>query len=200
MILPGPVIPRPCEALGAILERCRNSPSYDKRSVPPRPRLKEPKADLRWPEQHDAFRIKHALSETDVQEGFSTFKEAACHLLNARQLQALWLHLVLLRRKKCIHWQSRLLVASVGASVRFLTLNLDVFPCVTPHMVYTILEHGRIYTANGLHLLAMQAVQRKEVEAFQLCSEEDSLLKDLAGNAFTGNILAAYILAAYCHM
>lgn len=189
---------RPFEPLAETLARCRATPSFDSRTAvgkgggqaagPPQ---------QKWPHDHAAFLAEHGLSQADVQEGLASFQEVAGKLLSSRQLEALWLHLVLLRVRKGVQWQSRVLVAAVGASIRFLTLSDGLFPCVTPHMVYCILEHGRVYMANGLHLLAMQGVQLKEVARFHLDAEEDPLLRDLAGNAFTGNIAAAYALGAY---
>jgi hypothetical protein len=44
-------------------------------------------------------------------------------------------------------------------------------------------------------LLAMQGVQVKEVKQFGFHEEREPLLRNLSGNAFTANILAAFLLA-----
>ena len=49
--------------------------------------------------------------------------------------------------------------------------------------------------ANGLSILAVQGVQQEEVRSFQLEEEDDALLCDLGGNAFTANIIVAFVIA-----
>jgi hypothetical protein len=62
-------------------------------------------------------------------------------------------------------------------------------------MEYLILERGKARLASGFVALAMQGIQRKEISAFELAEEDDKLMRDLAGNAFTANIIAALLLA-----
>jgi hypothetical protein len=71
-----------------------------------------------------------------MHRGYDSFMQATGSGLNARQRQALWLRLALLQKAKAIQWQDGLFVANVGASVAFLNVRQDMFPCVTPHMVY----------------------------------------------------------------
>ena len=63
-------------------------------------------------------------------------------------------------------------------------------------MTMVISEKGQLRLASGWDALAVQGVQSEEVAKFKLGSESQSLLQDLAGNAFTASILAAYLVAA----
>ncbi len=54
---------------------------------------------------------------------------------------------------------------------------------------------GKARLANGFVVMAMQGIQCKEIQIFNLAQEEDKLLRDLAGNAFTANIIASFLLA-----
>ena len=67
-------------------------------------------------------------------------------------------------------------------------------------MTFGILRNGNFAVADGFTLLAMQGVQHKEVEAFHLDREDPALLHDFAGNGFTANIVAAFLLAGFLVM
>ncbi len=54
---------------------------------------------------------------------------------------------------------------------------------------------GKARLASGFVVLAMQGIQHREIQAFGLATEDDKLLRNLAGNAFTANIIAAFLLA-----
>ena len=71
-----------------------------------------------------------------------------------------------------------------------------MFPCVTPHMTYIICDTGKLRLASGFDAMAVQGVQSVEVATHKLSSEAQPLLQDLAGNAFSTSILAAYLVAA----
>ena len=51
-------------------------------------------------------------------------------------------------------------------------------------------------TTGAMHL-ALQGIQRKEMQAFHLHERSDAELKDLAGNAFTANIVCAMLVAGF---
>jgi hypothetical protein len=54
---------------------------------------------------------------------------------------------------------------------------------------------GKARLASGFDVMAMQGIQRKEIQIFNMAQEEDKFLRDLAGNAFTANIIASFLLA-----
>ena len=58
-----------------------------------------------------------------------------------------------------------------------------------------LLLPGKARLASGFVVMAMQGIQGKEIQIFNMGQEEDKLLHDLAGNAFTANIIASFLLA-----
>jgi hypothetical protein len=62
-------------------------------------------------------------------------------------------------------------------------------------MASSTLSRGKARLASGFVVLAMQGIQSREVQTFNLAGEDDKLMRDLAGNAFTANIIAAFLLA-----
>jgi hypothetical protein len=62
-------------------------------------------------------------------------------------------------------------------------------------MVYVVIEHRQLRTAGGLEALALQGVQGQEVHSFKLGATKGPFLQELAGNAYTANIVAAFLLA-----
>jgi hypothetical protein len=154
----------------------------------------------KWQAQHEAWARRKGLTAKDLKEGYDAFKEATGTALIDRQREALWLKLVMLRKSKGLVWQQGLFVATVGASINFLSVQQGLFPCVTPHMAYAILDHGQVSLAGGVAILAMQGVQLREFHQFSFGREKNALLKDLGGNAFTGNIIAAFLIAGLCFM
>jgi hypothetical protein len=75
-----------------------------------------------------------------------------------------------------------------------MSVRRDVFPCVTPHMSYTVLTDGEVTVPGGFEALALQGLQTKEVQKFKLRDEKSSFLQDLAGNAYTANIVGAFLV------
>lgn len=157
-------------------------------------------AGTKWQAQHKAWARKKGLTAKELQDGYEAFKKATGSTLIDRQREALWLKLVLLRKTKALQWQQGLFIATVGASIGFLGVRQDVFPCVTPHMAYAILDHGQVSLAGGVTVLAVQGVQQREFHSFSFRKEKSALLKDLGGNAFTANIIAAFLTAGLCFM
>ncbi len=88
-----------------------------------------------------------------------------------------------------------LLIAPSGFGIGWGLIRSGNFPCVTPGMQYVLLDNGKARLACGLTMMALQGIQGKEVKSFRLDLEKDKLLRNLAGNAFTANIIAAYLLA-----
>ena len=116
-----------------------------------------------------------------------------------RELEALWLRLAVMRKNGLLSdWRQELLVVDIGSSLGWLTVRRGVFPCLRPKEKFAVLARGAIYLANGPLWLAVQGVQPREANAFQLYHEEDAPLKDLAGQAFTANICCAFLIGALC--
>lgn len=188
--------PGPSSAQGLKRKAKDNSDTggpQDHKAKAPEP---EAKAQHKWAEQHKKWAKKKGLTAADLARGADEFHAASSGVLHDRQREALWLRYVALRKRQPqLDWRAALLIANVGASVNFLSLRRDVFPCVTPHMAYAILSGGQLRLADGITIMAMQGIQAKEMRAFSFQSEKSNLLRDLGGNAFTANILAAFLMA-----
>ena len=176
------------EPLEKVLGRCPEPQPKNKRPYQ-KPAGHMPK----WPSQHNKYAEQQNIPVADRQPS-EEFYNIVGPLLPNRSLHALWLRLAG-GKNRGLNWQQGTWVATLGASLRFMSLRKDVFPCVTPHQSYGVMRNGKFHVANGLTLLAMQGVQSKELEAFNLKEEDPALLHDFAGNAFTANIVAAFLLA-----
>ena len=71
----------------------------------------------------------------------------------------------------------------------------DMPPCVRVGNSYLILDQGEPKLAQGPMCLAMQGIGSEEAKAFRLLSEEDAMLRQLAGNAFCANIRLVSLVA-----
>jgi hypothetical protein len=111
---------------------------------------------------------KKGMTPKDVFAGMEDFKRAMGTVLLERQQEALWFKLCWLKKRKGFNWQSGRIVATVGASITFMSVRRDVFPCVTPQMCYVVLEDGIPKEVDGRTLLAMQGIQKKEFHQFGL--------------------------------
>ncbi len=147
-----------------------------------------------WQSQHKAFAHAAKLSAEEC-EPPEEFVSAAAGGLPERALKALWLKLVALGKKQSCDWKHDLIVVPRGMSITWMHPRLDIFPCVTPAEHFVIIQEGKFHDADGFALLAMQGVQDREVRSFALQNEPSKLLSDLAGNAFTANIIAVFLIA-----
>ena len=146
---------------------------------------------------HPKFIEKHGLTEADISMGKVEFYEKTSRVLGLREQEAVWLELCRLRKRGTLpNWQHDLFVSDCGSSVDWLSVTKDCFPCLRPGNKYLVLHKGVAKIANGLECLAVQGIGLNEIEAFGLSSEKESLLKSLAGNAFSANIAAAFFVAS----
>ena len=204
-------VPGPPEPLSTVLQRCRavgaasDKPKKRRRAEPEESHRGPaswdlPREDLEggpvWRRDHREFVDNTGLSKEDLQ-GYQAFEDAAKGALQPRAMEGLFLKLACVRKDEGVDWTQpdRITVASVGASLRFMSVRQDIFPCVTPKMVYAVIEHGQLRTAGGLEALALQGVQGQEVHSFKLGATKGPFLQELAGNAYTANIVAAFLLA-----
>lgn len=148
----------------------------------------------KWPAGHAAFADTHGMSPEERQPP-PDFVNTVGPLTSARGLEAMWLKVALWCRSNGKDWRQQLLVLPHGHSVTFATVQSNLFPCVTPTHDHIVLHCGRARKAGAYTALALQGVQAKEVRRWRLAQEEEALLRDLAGNAFTANIIAAVLIA-----
>ena len=152
---------------------------------------------LKWPKDHVTLMQKHQLSLEDIEPGRHKFIAAVEHVkMTQRQQECLWLNIASLqKRRRILDWTKEFLVANIGASASRMSVRQNIVPCIEPSMQYIILDHGQAECLNAESCMALQGVQKKEAAAFNLHAEPSTHLKDLAGNAFTANILCAYLIA-----
>lgn len=194
------------EPLVDVLRRARRSaassssssqqePAKSSASSPPR---KRQRTGTKWPQKHQIFMDKHELKQADVKgAGHDAFMDSTKHHFTTQQAQAMWLHIILMQKRRRLHsWQSSVLVADCGSSVGWLKVSSCLFPCVRPRMKYAVIDHGAVHIASGAEVLAVQGVQHEEMKAFNMAMESEGALHDFAGNAFTANICCAYLIAA----
>jgi site-specific DNA-cytosine methylase len=149
----------------------------------------------KWPREHEAWAEALGVT-TDARTPPADFVKEVSSLIPARGMHAMWLKLARLQMKSGKDWKQPLVIVPTGFSVGYCRARRHTFPCVTPGQIYVILESGKARLACGLTAMALQGIQKKEVEIYKLAKEKDKLLRDLAGNAFTANILAAFLMAA----
>ena len=143
------------------------------------------------------FQSKHGLSDEEVRNGQDEFRKLTADVLRPRQQAAVWLELCKLRKTGRVpNWKAGLWVSDCGSSVGRLSVAKDMFPCLRPGNVYLVSEQGKPKLAQGPLCLAIQGVGTDEVNACQLLLEEDSLLRQLAGDAFCANICLVFLVAA----
>ena len=194
-----------CEDLGTVLDRVMPK-SMTKGRQTKRSRESQTEAakqGRKWPRDHDAFAEEHGFTKADRNPP-TDFESALGVGVPPRCVDAMWLKALLWSRRKNINWKEALLVLPVGFSIQYGNPRCHLFPCITPSHRYVVLRQGQGCLATGLTALAMQGIQNKEVvEATyggQLLAEDDALLRDLAGNAFTANIMAAFFIAGVIFM
>lgn len=178
------------ESLRRILDRSP-MPRTDRRSKPAR-------GGQAWrTTQGPSFQSKHGLSDAEVCDGQAEFEKATAEVLLPREQAAVWLELCRLRKKgRLPNWKEGVLVSDCGSSVGWLTVAKDLFPCIRPGNSYLVLDQGQPRIAQGPLCLALQGIGPGEANAFELLSEEDGLLRQLAGNAFSANICLVFLVAA----
>ena len=148
----------------------------------------------KWQASHADFVKTHGFSPQECQPPCD-FAKAVGPLTSVRGLEAMWLKIALWQRKTGKDWREDLLVLPHGHSVTFATVQSNIFPCVTPTHDHIVLEDGRAHKAGGYTALALQGIQSKEVRRWSLAKVQDMFMRDLAGNAFTANIIAAVLIA-----
>jgi site-specific DNA-cytosine methylase len=184
------------EPLESLLQRVTTAKESALRKRRGQPMEDARRAGQRWPQEHADFAERSGLSE-EARRPPVDFINELTPLVNPRALDALWLKVALFQQRKQLDWKQSLLIAPTGFSIGYgSTPSIRTcFPCVTPSEEYVIMEKGKARLASGFVVMAMQGIQSKEIQIFNLKQEEDKLLRDLAGNAFTANIIASFLLA-----
>ena len=185
------------EKLEVVLESVPVSQPHgkaSKRGTSGQARTDPKSADRKWPAAHNKYAEQHGLLLSDRYPP-PDFVSAAGHLMSPRALDSSWLKLAVACKKANKDWKDVLVVLPHCYSIHFASVRPEIFPCVTPSHKYVILQKGQGRMATALSILAVQGVQQEEVRSFDLAKEDDALLCDLGGNAFTANIIIAFVIA-----
>lgn len=182
------------EGLSVILERLPIT-----QSVAHKPRMGKSKSEAKlagdkWPGQHDATRRMLKLPEP-LSIPPEHFLEQAHKLMVPRAADAMWLKLARAKLQRGFRWETDCCIVPVNMSIRFGNIGFDKFPCLTPDSKYVMVKDGQLSVMSSLAFLALQGIQSRELTFSRLSSEADRLLRDLAGNAFTANVVAIFLLA-----
>ena len=186
------------EGLGRVLQRVAKVTDIDDddvgKKVRHESRSEALKRNRKWPAEHESFAEEHGISAAERQPP-TDFVEQVGKYVSHRSLEAMWLKVLVWSKKRRTDWRKVLVVLPVSFSIGYASVRLNHFPCVTPTHRYVVVNEGKAMLANGRSVMAMQGIQAKEYEAMNFASEKDVLLRDLAGNAFTANIMAAFFIA-----
>ena len=185
------------ESLEVLLDRVpkrEDHTSTSQRAKKSQTRAEAGGSNRKWPSAHAAFAEKHGLTAAE-REIPTDFVSEVANLISARAMDAIWLKVAAWCKRTRQDWNQVLLVLAHDFSVSFASVRPNVFPCVTPSHRYVILQRGQARLSDGFTTLALQGIQSKEMNSFELGAEDDTLLRDLSGNAFTANIIAAFLIA-----
>ena len=183
------------EALSVLLDRCSVHASKCKAFSGRGQAFDDAeRSGKKWPQQHNAFRAVCKLPE-DFHSPPASFEQQALKLMVPRAADAMWLKVARACVTNGFRWESECCIVPVSMSIRFGSIHFDKFPCLTPGAKYIIIKSGRLYRASAFTHLALQGLQSRELSKLRLASESERLLTDLAGNAFTANVIAIFLLA-----
>jgi hypothetical protein len=169
----------------------------EKRDTAKTPRKRKRPATTKWIEENARFIKKHGLRYEDLADRGTFGVDLG---ISDRCRDVLFLRLTQRQRSTGRDWREESLVLQPGQSVGWCPVGVNKFPCVTPQGHFLVSHKGFLFTATGLDTLAVQGVQKREVDMWQLQGESSRLLQDLAGNAMTVNILIAALLAVLPHV
>lgn len=167
------------------------------RGAAKKPAGKEPK----WLGLHERFKKKHGLQDSDLnhppQKMLKNHQQTL--RLTDREVEAVVLRMGLQLRKKAL--DHKCMVGNIGDSVNYIRLSSSLHPCVLPSKkyIYFIGERCLVNQNCGNLYMMLQGLGPEEMAMSGLDSVEPRQNQELAGNAFTSNVIAAMILAVLCH-
>lgn len=170
----------------------------DKKKVENKNKPKKPPV---WKKQHAAFKEKWKITDSEmktrVQKALVQQKDKLN--LTEREVECAILKLALHMRKNIKNPVDQdCLVANIGDSLNYVRFNSTCHPCLLPTKKYLYVFQGHCFTnanVTGNLYLRLQGLGPEEVEKAGLGGLDQRQSQELAGNAFTSNIVAAIVLA-----
>ena len=152
-------------------------------------------ASDKWPEQHRMARQKLKLPPK-LSSPPKDFLDQALKVMVPRAADALWIKLAQAVWERGSTWEEQCCILPVTMSVGFGgKVSIGKFPCLTPEAKYVLVQNGKLRVVSSFEYLALQGLQARELSFLNIAAEQDRLLRNLAGNAFTTNIIAIFLLA-----
>ena len=200
------------EPLQTVLDRLRIEPNVGKPKAKSKgrpPKVAEPEAQskqlpnmsLDWTKMAGPKKsMKHlGITPADLVAGMDLkdfWQEAATMMNQSCARHALMRLASLKKRGKVPDWRKTILAFNADESGYRQGVGIMRFPCVQPKRLHILALNGKLVKADGQLCLAMQGIQSKELKAFPALSKQTSnKQQEWAGNAFTANTCAAFILA-----
>ena len=160
-----------------------------------------PRNHLYGKKQHAAFKEKWKIADSEmktrVQKALVQQKDKLN--LTEREVECAILKLALHMRKNIKNPVDQdCLVANIGDSLNYVRFNSTCHPCLLPTKKYLNIFQGHCFTnsnVTGNLYLRLQGLGPEEVEKAGLGGLDQRQSQELAGNAFTSNIVAAIVLA-----
>ena len=157
--------------------------------------------DFAWTSNAPSRRSMNMLGITPedlVSDDLKAFMEESSTLMNQSQQRNVLMRLASLKKKgKVPDWREAILVFNADESAHRLAVGINHFPCVQPTRLHILAWQGKLVKADGRLCLAVQGIQPNELAAFPALSKQTSKRQQSwAGNGFTANVCASYILAA----
>ena len=161
------------------------------------PRRRVEPAGAKWRGKHASFKKMHGLTDEEMQAGDLQGVIAGCRALgiSERGIEATHLQLCLQKRSAGFDIAKQIMVGNVGDNVGYLTFKSRVHPCVLPKRQNLYIVQGTVQMTQSASLsLALQGLGPREVKQFGLAEISYARSLDLAGNAFTSNVVAAILV------
>ena len=155
----------------------------------------------RWFKENNTFIERYKL-DGSWQAVFSRIELLPeLQILSPRAKEVLALKLARWSQKNEKRWDlEQILVTDPSQTIGFCPLQTERFPCLTPKGCYVVIQRGKAHVANAFECLATQGVQTGELARHRFHNANPALLQDMAGNAFTVNVLIAVLLAGLSHI
>lgn len=191
-----------------ILDDAPSLNTVQKRKKGRPPLAREDRSNVpKWVSEHLAFRKKNGLtSDEDLPPLARKVIQARSILqLSEREAELGALKLAVALKEphndKLLEAEPRVLVGNIGDSVRYCRFRRSVHPCLLPSKKYLYAFEDNTLAVNRTPRvpLALQGIQSEEINKFNLGGLSLSEAQDLAGNAFTLNIMCAVLTAIVLH-
>ena len=195
------------ESLHSLLLRSdllAQSEKNDERDTQKKSKGKKGKKGTKWKEEHKKFRVNNGLvdDQLDWHPALKALQQQQQQLnLTERELDASLLALATALKRKGA--STSCFSMPVGDSLHFMKVSTTCHPCLLPQKKYLYIVENKCYVSGKAAILPLmlQGLGPNEINlagpAVQALTASQA--QDLAGNAFTSNIVLAIMLGVLLH-